>query len=763
MRAVHFVCICLMFLSSVLPAQNNGVPFINQPLVPVSVAPGSSDFTLTVNGANFVSESVVEWNGTALPTTYITRAQLTAVVPASDVAKPQSASVTVVNPAPGGGISNVSVVQVATPVLSLVLNTVNEPPPFLGNFPPVQTADFNGDGKLDFAVTDYYSGPDSVLIMLGNGDGTFQTGKSYPVMAGDTDQGQYNLVVGDFNGDGKLDLIAGLTVLFGNGDGTFRVGPTLPAAVGQLVAGDFNGDGKLDLIGNIAGPQGLAGWVMLGNGDGTFRLLTAFPLGFGGSARVADLLTADFNGDGVLDLGVLTQVNTTEELTIFIGNGDGTFQTPVNSCSAQINAGFLAPSFLAADFNGDNKQDFAYSFSNQALAGAAVAFEDGSGSCPDQFIPPAPPTPPERVFAGDYNDDGKLDLAVAAASGYGGQIGYVFLGAGNETLGSPEAFGPKQAELLAAGDFNGDGRPDFIGTSADSLVVMLQSVNPVPQPVPSSLDFSTPLLVGTTSSPQTITFSNTGNAALSLSSIAITGTDAGDFAQTNNCPHSLAPAASCQVKVRFSPQGGGTRSASVQLTDNASGSPQSVALTGAVQDFGLSVTSQTSLTVTPGQAANYSLSVFPQNGFAQTLSMSCSGQPAQSTCSVKPSSVSLKSGPQDVNLVVVTTGSAAGFTQPFGGPPGNHWLAWWTALSWALALAWLLGIRRVQRTWRPQWPYGVTLLCLLSAVATIPACGGGGSGSSSTPTGTYTPTVTATYTNGSVQLSHSVNVTLTVQ
>jgi hypothetical protein len=326
------------------------------------------------------------------------------------------------------------------------------------------------------------------------------------------------------------------------------------------------------------------------------------------------------------------------------------------------------------------------------------------------------------------------------------------------------AFGPQNAELLNWGDFNGDGRPDVLGNSATTVVMLLQTVNPVPQPVPSSLNFSTPLLVGTTSPPQAVTLSNTGNAALSLSSIAISGTDASDFAQTNNCPPSLSPAASCQVKVTFSPkQGGATRTASVQFTDNAPGSPQTVPLTGYTQNFGLSVTSQTSLTVTPGQAANYSLSVFPQNGFAQTVNLTCSGQPPQSSCSVTPNSLSLKSGPQNVNLVVVTTGSMAGLTQPLGGPPDNHWLAWWAALSWALGLAWMLGVSRVRRAWRPQWLYGMTLLCLLSAVATIPACGGGGGGGSGTPAGTYTPTITATYTNGSAQLSHSIEVTLIVQ
>src|SRR5580698_5100109 len=150
MRPIHFVCICLTLASTLTLAQSNAVPFVDQPLVPMSAAPGGVGFTLTVNGGNFVSDSVVKWNGDALPTTFVSRAQLTATVSASDIASASTASVMVSNPTPGGGVSNVRFFQIASPLSTVVFSA----PSYTGvvGFSGV-TADFNGDGKLDLAVS----------------------------------------------------------------------------------------------------------------------------------------------------------------------------------------------------------------------------------------------------------------------------------------------------------------------------------------------------------------------------------------------------------------------------------------------------------------------------------------------------------------------------------------------------------------------------------------------------------------------------------
>lgn len=108
-RSFGFIVCCLFLLTiSVTTAwgQTNATPFINLPLVPDAVAPGSSGFTLTLNGTGFVSGSTVYWNGSALPTTFVSASQLTATVSASEVATAGTASITVVSPAAGGGTSS---------------------------------------------------------------------------------------------------------------------------------------------------------------------------------------------------------------------------------------------------------------------------------------------------------------------------------------------------------------------------------------------------------------------------------------------------------------------------------------------------------------------------------------------------------------------------------------------------------------------------------------------------------------------------------
>ncbi|HYA23574.1 MAG TPA: VCBS repeat-containing protein, partial [Terriglobales bacterium] len=160
---------------SVAVAQNP-VPLINQPLVPDTAKPGGVGFTLTVNGTGFVSGAVVDWNGSPLATTFVSRSQLTASVPASDITTARTASITVVNPSPGGGTSNVAFFSVTVPTSSMGFNT---PTKYAAGTGPnsVATADFNGDGKLDLAVSN--NGSNNLSVLLGNGNGTFKAAVNY--------------------------------------------------------------------------------------------------------------------------------------------------------------------------------------------------------------------------------------------------------------------------------------------------------------------------------------------------------------------------------------------------------------------------------------------------------------------------------------------------------------------------------------------------------------------------------------------------------
>jgi hypothetical protein len=399
-------CLLIAIFCSPLAAQNNPVPYVNDPLVPAATAPGGSSFMLTVNGAGFVNGAVVKWNDSPRATTVVSSTKVTATIAVSDIAVAGTVFVTVSNPGPGGGASNPVFFQVTTPTSSLaftradsdfptgisssiaepaaltVLDLANTGVPYLAianHICPVElecimekasvsmavdglalfnqgftgvspnsigSGDFNGDGLLDLITV----GPLDYSILLntpGNGTPYPQHHDSVlPTGCGNP------FVLGDFNGDGHLDLVlsgSGVCVLLGNGDGTFGTPAIYDSGIlaGVLAAGDFNGDGKLDLVAanTIAGTIS----VLLGNGDGTFQPPVDYSAGPFPEYGVA----ADFNGDGKLDLAVL---NGNSTISIFLGKGDGTFQPKVD-----YPAGVSVNSLTIGDYNGDGIPDLAVS------------------------------------------------------------------------------------------------------------------------------------------------------------------------------------------------------------------------------------------------------------------------------------------------------------------------------------------------------------------------------------------------------------------
>jgi hypothetical protein len=413
------------------------------------------------------------------------------------------------------------------------------------------------------------------------------------------------------------------------------------------------------------------------------------------------------NGDGILDLATTDDTPiTSTEVSVLLGNGDGTFQGPTSFAAG------------TADFG---------------LVGA------------------------------DMNADGKIDLVVGNYTGFS-----VWLGNGDGTfsLGTavPVTGAAEEFTSVAAAAFKAGAPPGIAVGTLNNVFLFLQGTSPVLSLSAAALTFA-PQAPGTSSFAQAITLTNSGTATLAVSGIGISGTDASGFAETNNCT-SLAANASCLINVTSTPNAAGAQAASLSVTDNAPGSPQTVALNGTGSDFSLSVTTQASITVTPGQAANYSISVNPTVGFTQMVSLSCSGEPAQSTCTVTPSSTTLN-GSATVNVAVVTTGATAGMTQPAGGPSANNPFGLWAVFSGTLGLTLLTGMTRFRREGRPQARFGLTLLCLLFFGMGMSACGGGSSGSlggsGGTPAGTYGLTVTGTYTSGSITLTHNTKLILVVQ
>jgi uncharacterized repeat protein (TIGR01451 family) len=541
------------------------VPQIDQPLIPASTAPGGAALTLTVHGVGFVPASVVNWNGTARSTTYTSQTQLTASIGESDIATAGTASVTVVNPPPGAGTSNVVFFTVTNATNVVAFNAAA----FLAGSGPYTevTADFNADGKLDLAVVNRNA--NTVSIMLGNGDGTFQGHVDYPVGSGPD-----SIVVGDFNGDGKLDLAVScdvntntVSVLLGNGDGTFQSHVDYP--VGNLpfsvTTGDFNGDGRLDLAVTNGTDNTVS--ILLGNGDGTFQNHVDYPVGI----FPTSVAVGDFNNDGQLDLVVTNSADGTA--SVLLGNGDGTFQQHVDSP-----AGTNPRSVIPTDFNGDGKLDLALFNAGSSNVSVLLGNGDGTFQSPTSYQTGGSPT---TVVAGDFNGDGKLDLVTAG--GFEGpsptcSVISVLLGNGDGTFQQRmDSRLPDCSSLMVAGDFNGDGRLDLAVADYSSAVSILLQV-PISTPSSSILNFANQD-VGTTSAPQTATITNTGSATLTIASVAASG----DFAQTNNCVGSLQAGANCMVNVTFIPKATGMRTGTLTITDNSNGvakTTQTVSLSG---------------------------------------------------------------------------------------------------------------------------------------------------------------------------------------
>jgi hypothetical protein len=592
-------------------AANNPVPFIDLPVVPAAVVPGGTGFTLTVNGAGFVSGSVVNWNGSPRATTFVSAGQITAAILASDIVTASTASITVSNPAPGGGTSNVAYFQVSSPLSTPQFTTI--PQSNSNGLVRLVTGDFNGDGVLDVALVGGGPGASVLSVQLGNGDGTFKTPVTTKVNFPDDVIG---VICADFNGDGKLDLALqiGLPfsipyVMLGNGDGTFQ--PLLPGPdplveqAESMVAGDFNGDGIPDLVVGGIYFQSIGGTVFeplilyVGNGDGTFQPGVTVPIGI---VSATNMTVGDFNGDGKLDIVFAGG--------IALGNGDGTFQ-PVQTFPFNEQ---IQTQLIAADVNGDGKLDLLF---GTAVLGVGVMLGNGDGSFQAVTNYPTDSQGFNTVGAltvADLNSDGKLDLLVGNAQGNQIPPLVILLGNGDGSFQLPIALsiqGFTYGSAFAVGDFNNDGKMDFVGSSA----LYLQGQFTIATVVPSSLSFGSQT-VGTTSASQTVTLSNTGALTLTLSPVSVSGTNASEFPETNTCPASLAPAGVCQIKVTFAPTAAGTQSATLNLPNNGIGThavplggsgdttPPTIILSATALNFGaLSVgttTSQEVLLTNPG-------------------------------------------------------------------------------------------------------------------------------------------------------------------
>lgn len=279
----------------------------------------------------------------------------------------------------------------------------------------------------------------------------FQAATQYVAPAGD-------IALGDFNNDGKPDIAAvgssSVSVLLSKGNGTFQ--PAISTSVSDVAlgvaTGDFNHDGKLDLA--VSSEIGTTGRVtiFLGNGDGTFQ---ASPTTYSFTNVPPNVVSADFNGDGNLDL----VVSAGKGVYVLVGNGDGTFSAPV-FYSAAGNAFGVS----VGDLNGDGKQDLIIPESSNVAV--LLGRGDGTfGSAKLYGIGGIGSTPTETMALADLNNDGHLDVAVN-----NGQSSFALLfGKGDGTFGSPVTIAAERDAYLSsisAVDLNGDGRVDLVTSSS---------------------------------------------------------------------------------------------------------------------------------------------------------------------------------------------------------------------------------------------------------------------------------------------------------
>jgi hypothetical protein len=661
--------------------------------------------------------------------------------------------------------------------------------------------DFNGDGKVDVVTIfpgqfDPKTGSPisngQLFFYSGNGDGSFQPASAamgLPV------GGALTPLVGDFNSDGRLDLVlpyggevpygtpaSGVLFLAGNGDGTFAapISVSIPWT-SVLFAADVNKDKKLDILGGNT--------VNLGNGDGTFRQQ---PLGIPGTL----FAVGDLNGDGNPDLVI--QVATNDPYGVYAGNGDGTFQTTPFYTACQLPY-YLNGSAVIGDVHADGHADLLI----QCMSGESVLLGDGKGN-----------------FAADPNT-------------YFGGAGFVTLARlNNQAPGLPN----DNALDLLYGGLDG-------GAAVTSLINQLNPAPTTPAPLPSSTKLAASL--NSAAPTQQITFTATvmgitptgkvnftfGNTTLGTSTITTNGLApivvsfptigsypvianyAGDG---NNAPSSSAVVSVTITKVAstiglnasaltpgtnqsltfsssvsgLNPSGtvtfslaGGTTLGTATITQGAAtfayafstagtysviasysgdvanlpSTSASVAVNAMGPNFSVS-SSNSSATVSAGQSVTTAININPAFGYAGTISFSCSGLTTGESCTFMPPTISAQANgaPLSSTLVISTTAPSSARMRVLAQPTQK--------IAWAILLCVAFSPKRIWRLNRRLTRASV--LTLLLAIGLIDVSGCGASSSPSTPQNNGTPrgtqTITVNAADSAGVLSHAISLQLTV-
>jgi hypothetical protein len=635
-------------------------------------------------------------------------------------------------------------------------------------------ADMNGDGKNDIVAIN--ENTSDITVFLGNGDGTVAVAPGRYAVGGYA----WNVpLVADFNGDGFLDVAESddaynLVLLQGYGEGTFKAAPTysLPNTFNDhtytysVASGDFNGDGIPDVVVGQQGNTGSTGIsVYLGKGDGTFYSGASF----GPSTDMGELAIADFNGDGKLDVAAIDW--NSQMVQIFLGNGDGTFSVGgLFAVDSSVNP--YPNDLVTGDFNKDGKTDLAISNYN---GNVGVLFGNGDGTfAPVVSYPVADGYQPQSIVAADVNGDGNLDLEVPSWGGDQQPAVFVFLGnsSGNGSFGEPNTvLIDGYPNYIAVGDLNNDGKLDLAVTETQGMTyngqieVLLGNGNGT-FATPVTYAASTFGTVGTYVDPANIYMADvTGSGNLGLvylnSDWGTVAVATGNGDGTINAPVEFATTEDPWGMALVDTTGDGFLDV-LTGDDDAGGFSVLINANGTASNPNYSIGTQTpGATVTAGAAATYTLNLSGTYGYNGTVTFSCSNLPAGASCSFSPASVVANGAIPLTTTLTVTTTASSSANLLNSARPGSKPAS--PVLLASLSGMGLFGLMLAGSS-KKRSARILSGMMMLLMLCTIVGCSGASSGKSATgtPAGTYVVTVTGTGT-GTGAPTHNLNLSLIVQ
>jgi YD repeat-containing protein len=338
---------------------------------------------------------------------------------------------------------------------------------FTGEAPgSVAIIDLNGDGKMDLVTANEGTTSD-ISVILAGGNGTFLPAQSYPAGDGGWFNGPQSIATGDLNGDGRIDLLTAnpasdsLSIFFGNGDGTFQNQQRFEVGDNPLyvAAADVNADGKLDMVSANSSSRDVS--VILGNGDGSFRPQLRYTAGNETSSGPVSVAAADTNGDGRVD--VISRIGGSNDLSILLGNGDGTFQSQL-----RVPTGASPLDLVVTDLNGDSLTDIVVTTSTN-LASVILGSGNGNFQTPESY---PVGTSPVSLLTMDVNGDGIADIVTANLQS---RDISVLLGIGNGSFQVQQRFSTSTGpNAIAAGRIDADNTVDVaLAMSGSDMITLL--------------------------------------------------------------------------------------------------------------------------------------------------------------------------------------------------------------------------------------------------------------------------------------------------